>query len=126
MKFLDIIHSWESYFDTFDEGLGTTYERFILHRYFRFLKDTYDISSVLEVPSFGMTGVSGINSLWWAGQGIETTVTDNNPSRISQIQEVWNNIPLQVNLKQVVWVVAYSRPVGIIRPVNCYIIYELI
>ena len=29
-----IISNWRQYFTDYDEGLGTTYERFILHQYF--------------------------------------------------------------------------------------------
>jgi hypothetical protein len=56
-----IDNNWKQYFEDFDEGLGTTYERFILHRYFEKIQSTCSIESVLEVPSFGMTGISGIN-----------------------------------------------------------------
>ena len=57
---------WKKYFNNRNEGLGTTYERFILHRYFESIKNRYSIQSVIEVPSFGMTGISDINSMWWA------------------------------------------------------------
>jgi len=95
-SFLSILDSWPSYFDNWDEGLGTTYERVILHRYFEELKRHYGVQTVLEVPSFGMTGISGINSLWWASQGITPTVVDDNEQRIARSQQVWNSIPLPV------------------------------
>jgi len=93
---LSIISSWPDYFKNHDEGLGTTYERFILHNYFEEIKNLNNIKSVLEVPSFGMTGLSGINSLWWAKQGIKPVVIDTNEERISQTQKVWDEIPLPV------------------------------
>lgn len=96
-SFLSILDTWPSYFENWDEGLGTTYERFILHRYFEQLKSRYGVQSVLEVPSFGMTGISGINSLWWAAQGVTPTVVDDNEQRISQSQQVWDSIPLPVD-----------------------------
>ena len=99
--FLEIIKTWPDYFENFDEGLGTTYERFILHRYFKKLLKIYKVESVLEAPSFGMTGISGINSLWWAANGIKPSVADNNADRIQLIQQVWDNIPLVVDLKAV-------------------------
>ena len=99
--FLEIINTWQSYYDHFDEGLGTTYERFILHRYFKYLKDTYDISSVLEAPGFGMTGVSGINSLWWAKQGITPVVLDDHEQRIELAKKVWAEISLPVHMRLV-------------------------
>jgi hypothetical protein len=48
---------WRQYFLNTYEGFGTTYERFVLHRYFSRLKRRYDVNSVLEAPSFGMVGV---------------------------------------------------------------------
>ena len=95
-SFLSIINTWPEYYETMDEGLGTTYERFILHRYFSDLKQKYEINSVLETPSFGMTGVSGINSLWWSQQGIKPVVVDTNEKRIDLSKKVWQDIPLNV------------------------------
>lgn len=97
--FLSVLNTWPDYFENMDEGLGTTYERFILHRYFRLIKDTFGIRSVLEAPSFGMTGVSGINSLWWANEGITPVVVDNDPGRIKKSEQVWNSIPLKVQFE---------------------------
>ncbi len=97
--FLSVLNTWPEYFKNMHEGLGTTYERFILHRYFKQMQDKFGIESVLEAPSFGMTGVSGINSLWWAAQGITPVVLDDNEQRISQVQQVWDSIPLPVDLK---------------------------
>ncbi len=94
---ITITNSWEDYFVKPDEGLGTTYERFVLHRYFNWLKTRYDIHTVLEAPSFGMTGVSGINSIWWAAQGSSVTVVDQSPVRINSIQKVWNETGLKAD-----------------------------
>lgn len=100
-SFLSIIDTWPEYYAFMDEGIGTTYERFILHRYFEQLKEQYQVASVLETPSFGMTGVSLINSLWWAEQGITPTVLDTDAQRIEMSQKVWESIPLPVNLKEI-------------------------
>ncbi len=97
--FLSVLNTWPEYFENMHEGLGTTYERFILHRYFKMIMNEFGIKSVLEAPSFGMTGVSGINSLWWSAQGIKPTVLDDDAKRISQAQQVWDSIPLPVDLK---------------------------
>lgn len=94
---ITITNCWEDYFRKPDEGLGTTYERFILHNYFSWLKDRYDIHTVLEAPSFGMTGVSGINSLWWASQGTKVTVVDQSSTRLEAIQKVWRETGLEAN-----------------------------
>jgi len=87
-----IASAWEQYFSNHHEGLGTTYERFILHRYFEKIKRAHSIQSVLEVPSFGMTGISGINSLWWAQQGAKVTVVDENERRIGLIRGIWQDL----------------------------------
>jgi hypothetical protein len=87
--------TWKDYFENPDEGLGTTYERFVLHGFFERMRKEYSIRSVLEAPSFGMTGISGINSLWWAAQGIPVTVMDHNPERLLCIERVWKKLNLQ-------------------------------
>ncbi|MFH1460522.1 MAG: methyltransferase domain-containing protein [Candidatus Omnitrophota bacterium] len=92
---LFIQERWEEYFRYRHEGLGTTYERFILHRYFEKLRQDFDVQNVLEVPSFGMTGISGINSMWWADQGINVSVVDDNLQRLKKIKQVWQEISLQ-------------------------------
>ena len=89
-----ITSTWQEYFRHRNEGLGTTYERFILHRYFERVKIRYEIQSVIETPSFGMTGVSGINSLWWALGGARVTVVDSNRERIELIKGVWDALSL--------------------------------
>ena len=90
-----ITATWQEYFRNRNEGLGTTYERFILHRYFERIKNRYEIQSLLEAPSFGMTGVSGINSLWWASGGARVTVIDNNRERIKLIKGIWEALSLK-------------------------------
>jgi len=92
---ITITNCWEDYFRKPHEGLGTTYERFILHNYFSWLKDGYNIQTVLEAPSFGMTGVSGINSLWWASRGMKVTVVDQSQTRLEEIQKVWKGAGLR-------------------------------
>jgi hypothetical protein len=91
-------NNWRQYFLNPDEGFGTTYERFVLHRYFAWLKGRYEIYSVLEAPSFGMTGVSGINSLWWAWQRAKVTVVDQCLERMEAIQKVWRQVGLAAHL----------------------------
>ena len=88
---------WKDYFQNHHEGLGTTYERFILHHYFDKIRKRYAIRCILEVPSFGMTGVSGINSLWWAAQGKEVTVVDHDIERIDLIRHVWRELAFKAN-----------------------------
>ncbi|NLD35612.1 MAG: class I SAM-dependent methyltransferase [Desulfatiglans sp.] len=91
---ISIEQNWKRYFIDHNEGMGTTYERFILHRYFQMLSERFDIKSILEVPSFGMTGVSGINSMWWAAKGVQVTVMDDDEVRAGLISEVWRGLDL--------------------------------
>jgi ubiquinone/menaquinone biosynthesis C-methylase UbiE len=92
------MNNWKQYFLNPDEGFGTVYERFVLHRYFNWLRARYDIHNVLEAPSFGMTGVSGINSLWWASHGVTVTIVDQCLERLEAIQKVWRATGLEANL----------------------------
>lgn len=90
--------NWKRYFDGIGEGLGTTYERFVLHRYFEKLKNQYAIANVLECPSFGTTGLSGINSMWWATKNIPVSVVDCDEERIEFIRRIWEETGFPVNL----------------------------
>ncbi len=100
-NFLPIIDSWEDYFENPHEGLGTLYERFILHRMFDQINKNLNIGSVLEIPGFGMTGVSGVNSLWWAKNGARVRVADWHPERLEHIKTTWGNLDLPV--ETVLW-----------------------
>ncbi|MBA7519516.1 hypothetical protein ES705_11595 [subsurface metagenome] len=94
---LPITSVWKQYFKNHHEGLGTTYERFVLHNYFKKIKSKYSVQSVLEVPSFGMTGVSGINSMWWALEATHVTVVDHSRERIDLIEKVWRELSLSAD-----------------------------
>jgi SAM-dependent methyltransferase len=97
---ISITSTWPEYFRNSDEGLGTTYERFILHRYFEKLRKQFLVESVVEVPSFGMTGISGINSMWWAKKGINVTVVDERGDRLECIRKVWQGVSLRAEFVQ--------------------------
>jgi len=99
MLYIDKI--WRDYFENHHEGLGTTYERFILHEYFTNIHQKYHITSVLESPSFGMTGVSGINSLWWTFNDCNVTICDSHAEREKSIREVWREIKTDANIVHV-------------------------
>lgn len=87
--------NWEHYYQSRHEGRGTTYERFILHAYFRKIWDLYGVKTVLEAPVFGMTGISGINSIWWAVKGARVTLVDHNRERLRCIENVWRELSLE-------------------------------
>ena len=99
MLFID--SNWKQYFISRHEGLGTTYERFILHKYFREIKDKYSIQNILEAPCFGMTGVSGINSMWWAYENSKITIVDHNKERINLIKKVWQELSANADFSSV-------------------------
>ncbi|MFA5014649.1 MAG: methyltransferase domain-containing protein [Actinomycetota bacterium] len=88
---------WRTYFTNHNEGIGTTYERFILHQHFERIKNKFSINSVLEVPSFGMTGISGINSLWWENNKIPVTLVDHDKERLDLIRSVWEELSFKAN-----------------------------
>ena len=94
---LTITTNWPEYFENHNEGLGTTYERFILHQYFENIKKRYSVQNILEVPSFGMTGISGINSMWWASQGVKATIVDQDKERINLTKNVWEEVSLKAD-----------------------------
>lgn len=89
---------WKHYFETRHEGLGTTYERFVLHEYFRRIRNRYGVRTVLEAPVFGMTGLPGINSMWWAMEGAQVTLVDHSSVRLDAIKKVWQEISLKARL----------------------------
>jgi hypothetical protein len=91
---MSIDTNWEDYFTNHYEGLGTTYERFILHRYFKKLWRNGEVRSVLEAPSFGMTGISGINSMWWALHGAKVVVVDTDEKRVDLVRKTWTETGL--------------------------------
>ena len=93
-----ICWNWKHYFETRHEGLGTTYERFILHEYFRKIRGQYGVETILEAPAFGMTGISGINSMWWAIQGGQVTMVDHSRERLGSIKKVWHELSLKARL----------------------------
>ena len=116
-NFLPIIDTWESYFHDPYEGLGTTYERVLLHDIFAAVDRHCGIESVLETPSFGMTGISGINSLWWGKAGREVFLIDDDERRLDYVKAVWaklglpftpvlsdiNHIPFEPDSVDLVW-----------------------
>ena len=87
--------NWKKYFFIETEGLGTLYERLILHSFFRKFIVKYRIKKAIECPSFGITGISGINSLYLANYGIEVYICDNNAERLKWIRRLWNKIGLK-------------------------------
>ncbi|RLC51413.1 MAG: hypothetical protein DRI23_05110, partial [Candidatus Cloacimonadota bacterium] len=78
---IPILKTWQNYFSNPDEGLGSSYERIILNNKLNQICSHFKIKSVLEAPSFGFTGLSGINSMDMAKNGLDVAVADNDNNR---------------------------------------------
>ncbi len=81
----------------FDEGLGTVYERFVLNDFLDILIDSYGIDRVLEVPIYGMTGLTGINSVQFVRRGCKVTLVDSKEENVKEALQVWKSLPFDRN-----------------------------
>lgn len=95
---IPILKTWQNYFSNPDEGLGSSYERIILNNKLNQICSHFKIKSVLEAPSFGFTGLSGINSMDMAKNGLDVAVVDNDNNRLDLIKAVWEQASLKVRL----------------------------
>lgn len=77
----------------FDEGLGTVYERFMLNSFFDPLINSHHVEKVLEVPFYGMTGLSGINSVHFAERGCKLAMVDSKKDKVDEAAELWGILP---------------------------------
>ena len=82
----------------YDEGLGTVYERIMLNDYFDGLLDKESISTVLEAPFFGMTGLTGINSVHFAQRGCHVTLVDAKDAYVEEARYLWEDLQLHDRL----------------------------
>ncbi|MEA2103123.1 MAG: methyltransferase domain-containing protein [Candidatus Cloacimonadota bacterium] len=97
---IPILKTWQNYFtDEPNEGLGSSYERIILNIKLDEIIQKYNCKSLLEVPIFGFTGVSGINSMHVAKSGLPVTLIDNDQSRLEMIKNVWEKSNLSANFR---------------------------
>ena len=87
---IPILKNWPTYFTQIDEGLGSSYERIVLNNKLLELCQKYQVKNLLESPSFGFTGISGINSFAAAQNGIATYLTDHDQARIELIADFWS------------------------------------
>ena len=94
---IPIINDWEKYFTDPHEGLGSSYERVVINNLLKRTADRYGVKSVLESPSFGFTGISGINLLSLADLGIRVYLEDHDERRLDLIGKLWSELgrPLQ-------------------------------
>lgn len=86
--------NWKKFFFNSKEGLGTDYDRILCERVLEKFISEYKIKSVLDCPSFGMTGFSGINSIYLAKKGIDVTICEDNPERLEWVKNLWEEIGL--------------------------------
>lgn len=91
---IPILKNWQLYFENRDEGLGSSYERIILNKKLEQTCNLFKVKKILECPSFGFTGLSGINSMDLARKGSEVHLMDNSRQRIELIEAVWKELDL--------------------------------
>ena len=94
---IPIIHDWKKYFTNPDEGLGSSYERIVINNVIRSLVERYGVETILETPSFGFTGMSGINLMNEALAGRKITLEDNDRERLDLIADLWTETGLSLN-----------------------------
>jgi SAM-dependent methyltransferase len=99
---MDRSEVWRHYLTNYDEGLGLVYERFVLNDYLTALALRYRVRSALEAPLYGMAGVSGINCVALAREGVDVTLVDDNAERLAGVQRIWEeDLQLPVSLVRV-------------------------
>jgi SAM-dependent methyltransferase len=92
-------NTWRKYLTDYNEGLGLVYERFVLNDFLDDLRRQHNLQSVLEAPLYGMAGVSGINNVIFAQQGVPVTLVDDNEERLAGVRRIWaDDLRLPVNL----------------------------
>jgi Methyltransferase domain len=84
--------NWKTFFFNSNEGQGTLYDRLILHSFFERFIENNKIQTALDCPSFGMTGFSGINSIYLAKKGVRVTIVDDDSERLLWIRKLWERI----------------------------------
>lgn len=98
----DSSNTWQRYLTDYNEGLGLVYERFVLNDFLNDLAQRHQVRSVLEAPLYGMAGVSGINNVVFAQQGIPVTAVDDTPARIEGVRRIWQeDLRLPIDLVRI-------------------------
>jgi hypothetical protein len=95
-------NTWRKYLTDYNEGLGLVYERFVLNDFLDDLRVRHNIRSVLEAPLYGMAGVSGINDVILAQNGVSVAMVDDNQERLDGVRRIWaQDLHLPVELVHV-------------------------
>jgi SAM-dependent methyltransferase len=93
------MRNWQTYFDVNrDEGLGSSYERIVLNRKLDAVRQQFAVETVLEAPSFGFTGLSGINCVGLARKGVEVSLLDHDRERAKRVRNVWAELGMCANI----------------------------
>lgn len=77
-----------------DTGLGTSYERVAVARLLAALTERYTIRKVLEGPTDGITGISGINSVPLARAGASVDLVLGNTDEVALAERAWEALGL--------------------------------
>ncbi len=81
----------------FNEGLGLVYERLLLADNLVKLAKKHNLKNVLEVPTRGMLGLPGINSVSLAQNGINVSLVDDNKEYLEEVEKIWNHLNLKAD-----------------------------
>lgn len=99
-EFINFIENLVNYAPTdYDEGLGTTYERYVLNKYLKNLKRERRIKSIFEGPSDGTVGIRGINSLPFADNHYNITYYSPSKRELECVKKSWKKMNKNLNLK---------------------------
>ena len=87
-----------------DTGLGTTYERVAVARLLGAFAERHDIGRVLEGPTDGITGISGLNSVPLAQRGASVELVLGDPDEVVIAERAWEALGLRdrVNIRAAV------------------------
>ncbi|MFH1690111.1 MAG: class I SAM-dependent methyltransferase [Candidatus Eisenbacteria bacterium] len=77
-----------------DTGLGTTYERVAVARLLARLAERHTIHKVLEGPTDGITGISGLNSIPLAQRGASVELVLGEPDEVALAERAWSALGL--------------------------------
>ena len=91
---IPILKNWKNYFEYENEGLGSSYERVVLNRKLKTICKYFSVKNVLEIPAFGFTGISGINSVQLAKNRISVYLVDHEKERLDMINSIWKKLNL--------------------------------
>lgn len=84
-----------------DTGLGTSYERIAVARLLERLAERHTIHRVLEGPTDGITGISGLNSIPLAQRGASVELVLGDEAEVALAERAWSALGLRdrVNIR---------------------------